>query len=243
MTGDKSRAAVSLLESGEQSYNYVQATINITISNHPCSRDGGYRERTWVIADDADSSHKTDSRGGRSSSTTYTTVTSTTTGHNYQQQHQKQQQGVQWSGGWGITTQANVNPSSVTTERFLQPCRLDPSCLRVSHHRHIQLQRHCGVSSGTRLGSETRILPVLHTRWTDKQHSDPSCCRLAIRVLHVQAARWVSTANTSRPIRDSPRDLAHPPPPPPSWPVGLVEAENNTCTVAFNSDIEAERKL
>ena len=49
--------------------------------------------------------------------------------------------------GWGITSQAN--PSSVTTERFLQPRRLDPSSLGASHHRHIQLQRHCGVSSGS----------------------------------------------------------------------------------------------
>ena len=81
--------------------------------------------------------------------------------HHHQQQHQKQQQGQQWSGGWGITSQAN--PSSVTTERFLQPRRLDPSSLGAWHHPHIQLQRHCGVNSGTRLGSETQILPVLRT--------------------------------------------------------------------------------
>ena len=35
------------------------------------------------------------------------------------------------------------------TERFLQPRRLDPSSLGAWHHRHIQLQRHCGVSSGS----------------------------------------------------------------------------------------------
>ena len=58
---------------------YVQATIITTISNH--RHDSGYRgetEHESSVADDADSSHKIDSRGSHSSSTTYTTVTTTT---------------------------------------------------------------------------------------------------------------------------------------------------------------------
>ena len=149
--------------------------------------------------------------------------------------------------------QHRARASSVTTERFLQPRRLDPSILGASHHRHIQLQRHCGVSSGTRLGSKTQILPGSPThieqttqrpivQLTDAQaHSEhrfpaPSSkgrmflkegCRKPVlgvwRSWSSTCKQWVSTANTSRPIGDSPSDLGRaPPPPPPSPPLELT---------------------
>ena len=64
-----------------------------------------------------------------------------------------------------------TRPSSVTIYREISASarRLDPSSLGASHHRYWY---SCsviapGVSSGTRLGSETRILPVLH--WHSEQ--------------------------------------------------------------------------
>ena len=133
--------------------------------------------------------------------------------------------------------QRRARASSVTTERF----RLDPSILGASHYRHIQLQRHCGLSSGTRLGSKTQILPgsATHSDQTtqrpivqmtgDQAHSEhrfpaPSSkgrmslkegCRKPVlgvwRSWSSTCKQWVSTANTSRPIGDSPSDLGPPP--------------------------------
>ena len=146
-------------------YIIVQASIIITISNHRYSRDGGYRGET-----EHESSQTTPTAATRlkaeaaavAGSTIYTTVTSTTTitttTNNNTRSNNRACSDVEAEG-----LRARPTPLPLTTERFLQPRRLDPSSLGASHHRHIQLQRHCGVSSGTRLVSKTQILPVLHT--------------------------------------------------------------------------------
>ena len=99
--------------------------------------------------------------------------------------------------------QHRARASSVTTERFLQPRRLDPSILGASHHRRIQLQRHCGVSSGTRLGSKTQILPgsATHSEQTNNTATHRAVDR---RSGSSTCKQYVSTANASRPIGDSP---------------------------------------
>ena len=164
------------------------------------------RDWSWVVADHADSSHKTGSRGGRSSSTKSTTVvTSTTTTTN--------------------NTEATTGPAMTEVEAGRLQARPTPLpsplprdfgfspvvSIRISPvgWEHIAPPSHTAAASlhlgfTPRFQDHTNTTSATHSEQIDKQHSDPLCSWQAIRVQHVQA---VSTANTSRPIGVSPSDL------------------------------------
>ena len=95
-------------------------------------------------------------------------------------------------------------PLPLTTERFLQPRRLvDPPSLGASHHRHIQLRRQFGYTPRVQ---DTMILPVLHK--VNRQTTQRPMVQLTGNQGPARASS--ATANTSRPIGDSPRDLGPP---------------------------------
>ena len=139
--------------------------------NHQSWRWLQRRDWTWVVADHADSSHKTGSRGGRSSSTKSTTVVTTTTITTTNNNNTEATTGpavTDWSGDSTITSQAN--PSSVSTERFrLQPRRLDPSS-RLGAYR-TTVTYSCSVIAFRVHASVPRPHEYYqcYTQWTDWQ--------------------------------------------------------------------------
>ena len=93
---------------------------------------------------------------------------------------------------------------------------------------------HCGVSSGsdTPRVPDTNTGSATHSEQTNNtathRAAESSTCKQSQQLTLVDQSetRQVTSASLSS-----------------SWPVGLVEAENNTCTVTFNSDSEAREEV
>ena len=157
MTGDKSRPRRSQSARDQRIELYVQATIIITTSNHSYSRDGGYTGETERLMN-----HRRVGRP-RQQPQDWQQRRPQQQHHLHDRDlHHHHQQLTPEATTGGLRARSTPLPS-LPRDFFSPVVSIHPVSLGASHHRHIQLQRHCGVSSGTHLGSKTQILPVLHT--------------------------------------------------------------------------------
>ena len=221
---------------------YVQVTIITTISNHRYSRDGGYRGEskhesspttptavTGLTAEPAAAAAAPPTRlwppPPPPPPPTTTTTPETTTGP-----------AVKWRlGDYDEPGQPLFRHYreifSAPSSRSIQSGSIAPP----SHTAAASLRRRFGYTPRVR---DTNTASATHNEQTNNaathlaadRRSGCSTCKQSQQPTPVDQSE---TRQVS--------DLA--PAPPPSWPVGVVEAENNRCTVTFNSDSEAREEV